>query len=95
MPRIKAITTGSIPGLADVMGNLNRSNASSFTTQDSWLARMRAAGGNLVFYGDDTWLRLFDSKPSNASFFLRSEGVNGFLTSVTSSRTSNFDQVYL
>jgi predicted AlkP superfamily pyrophosphatase or phosphodiesterase len=82
LPRIKAITTGSIPGFADVMGNLDQTDNAFFTSHDSWLGQLRAAGRNMVFYGDDTWLRLSASKDSNASFFMRSEGVHGWLTSV-------------
>jgi ethanolaminephosphotransferase len=82
LPRIKAITTGSIPGFADVMGNLDQSDTAFFTNHDSWMGQLRAVGREMVFYGDDTWLRLSASKGSSASFFLRSEGVNGFLTSV-------------
>ncbi|KAF2716473.1 alkaline phosphatase-like protein [Polychaeton citri CBS 116435] len=81
LPRIKAITTGSIPGFADVMGNLDQSDASTFASHDSWVGQLRASGGNLVFYGDDTWLRLFNSRTSETSFFMRYEGVNSFLTS--------------
>jgi ethanolaminephosphotransferase len=84
LPRIKAITTGSIPGFADVMGNLDQSDTAFFTSHDSWLGRLRAAGGHIVFYGDDIWLRLAASKTSNDTFFLRSDGVHGLLTSVTS-----------
>jgi predicted AlkP superfamily pyrophosphatase or phosphodiesterase len=83
LPRLKALTTGSIPGFADVMGNLDQSDASLFQSQDSWLRRLHASGGKLVFYGDDTWLRLFGSTTSNSSYFARSEGVDGFVTSVS------------
>lgn len=83
LPRVKAITTGSMPGFADVMGNLDQSDAAFFTSHDSWLGQLRAAGRKMVFYGDDTWLRLSDSKSPNGSLFTRSEGVQSFLTSVT------------
>jgi ethanolaminephosphotransferase len=88
-PRLKAITTGSIPGFADVMGNLDQSDASSSQSQDSWLSRLRARDGRLVFYGDDTWLRLFGPSAMNASFFSRSEGVNSLLTSVSWDRVAD------
>jgi ethanolaminephosphotransferase len=65
------------------MGNIDQSDASSFQSQDSWLGRLHARGGRLIFYGDDTWLRLFGSTALNASFFARSEGVSGFMTSVS------------
>jgi ethanolaminephosphotransferase len=89
LPRLKAITTGSIPGFADVMGNLDQSDALSLRSQDSWLGRLHERGGKLVFYGDDTWLRLFASTDTNTSFFTRSEGVNGFMTSVSWERTTD------
>lgn len=88
LPCIKAITTGSIPGFADVMGNLDRSDASSFANQDSWLRRLRNEDRKLVFYGDGTWTRLFDSGPLGSRFFTRAESVNGFLTSVSEKRSS-------
>jgi ethanolaminephosphotransferase len=83
LPRIKAITTGSMPGFADVMGNLDQSDAAFFTSHDSWLGQLRAAGRKMVLYGDDTWLRLSGSKPSDGNYFMRSEVVNGWLTSVS------------
>ncbi|KAM0715209.1 hypothetical protein Q7P37_009674 [Cladosporium fusiforme] len=81
LPRIKAITTGPIPGFADVMGNIDQSDRASFADEDSWLSRLREQNGKLIFYGDDTWLRLFASESSNSSLFMRSEGVHGLLTS--------------
>ena len=89
LPRLKAITTGSIPGFADVMGNLDQSNASSFQSQDSWLGRLHVKDGKLVFYGDDTWLRLFGSSATNGSLFARSEGVDSLLTSVRWDRVAD------
>jgi ethanolaminephosphotransferase len=68
------------------MGNLDQSDASTFQSQDSWLGRLHAQGGRLVFYGEDTWLRLFGSTATSPSFFSRSEGVNGFMTSVSRER---------
>ncbi|KAK5108293.1 hypothetical protein LTR62_008608 [Meristemomyces frigidus] len=80
MPRIKALTTGSVPSFADLISNLDESSPSSgaaLAAQDSWLAQIKAQGGKLVFYGDDTWLRLFPS----AGFFERAEGTASFLVS--------------
>jgi len=65
------------------MGNLDQSDTALFTNHDSWLGQLKAAGRNLVFYGDDTWLRLSGSQSSHGSFFMRLEGVHGWLTSVT------------
>lgn len=61
MPRIKAITTGSVPSFLDVVLNFAESDkTSTLAHQDSWLAQSKAKlGGKLVMYGDDTWLKLF------------------------------------
>lgn len=68
MPRIKAMTTGSVPQFADLVLNL----ASTEITHDSFLKRAWDLGLNISFYGDDTWIRLFPG------LFVRSEGVNSF-----------------
>jgi ethanolamine phosphate transferase 2 subunit G len=79
MPRVKAITTGSVPSFADLIFNLDESGAgSTLATQDTWLAQIRAKGGKLVFYGDDTWLRLFPD-----DFFARADGTSSFFVSVS------------
>src|SRR5271170_2181231 len=77
MPRIKAITTGSVPSFLDLMLNFAESDTSStLAAQDTWLAQMRAQpGGKMVMYGDDTWLRLFPN------FFERSDGTTSFFVS--------------
>ncbi|KAI5803258.1 alkaline-phosphatase-like protein [Geopyxis carbonaria] len=73
MPRVKAITTGSVPGFLDVILNFAESDTSStLAQQDTWLAQMKVRGGNLVMYGDDTWLKLFPGS------FLRSDGTSSF-----------------
>ncbi|GAT30782.1 sulfatase [Aspergillus luchuensis] len=60
MPRLKAITTGSKPSFLDVILNIAESDTSStLAYQDTWLAQLKANGGQLVMYGDDTWLKLF------------------------------------
>jgi predicted AlkP superfamily pyrophosphatase or phosphodiesterase len=82
MPKIKAITTGSIPSFLDVILNFAESDtSSSLATQDTWLAQIRAGAdrkgnGRLVMYGDDTWLKLFPG------MFVRSEGTSSFFVSV-------------
>ncbi|ROW17799.1 hypothetical protein VPNG_00559 [Cytospora leucostoma] len=76
MPRIKAITTGSIPSFLDVILNIDEGDeSSSLASQDTWLAQMRAKDtGRLVMYGDDTWLKLFpglfDRADGTSSFFV-------------------------
>ncbi|KAK3401191.1 hypothetical protein B0T20DRAFT_406238 [Sordaria brevicollis] len=76
MPRLKAITTGSVPSFLDVVLNLDEGDeSSSLASQDTWLAQMKAKGtGRLVMYGDDTWLKLFpgtfDRADGTTSFFV-------------------------
>jgi ethanolaminephosphotransferase len=83
MPRVKAITTGSIPSFVDVILNFAESDTTStLGTQDTWLAQIRAKDfgssmGKLVMYGDDTWLKLFPD------FFERADGTTSFFVSVS------------
>ncbi|KAK3676323.1 major facilitator super transporter protein [Recurvomyces mirabilis] len=77
MPRIKALTTGSVPSFADLIFNLDESGSgANLATQDTWLAQIKAKGGKLVFFGDDTWLRLFPN-----DFFERADGTSSFFVS--------------
>ena len=80
MPRIKAITTGSIPSFLDVILNFAESDTTStLATQDTWLAQMKAkGGGKMVMYGDDTWLKLFPET------FDRADGTSSFFVAVSS-----------
>lgn len=77
MPRIKAITTGSVPSFLDVVLNFAESDTTStLAHQDSWLAQSKARpGAKLVMYGDDTWLKLFPD------FFARADGTTSFFVS--------------
>ncbi|GCB28045.1 GPI ethanolamine phosphate transferase 2 [Aspergillus awamori] len=76
MPRLKAITTGSIPSFLDVILNIAESDTSStLAYQDTWLAQLKANGGQLVMYGDDTWLKLFPG------MFERADGTTSFFVS--------------
>ncbi|KAL4877642.1 hypothetical protein BJY04DRAFT_221823 [Aspergillus karnatakaensis] len=60
MPRLKAITTGSVPSFLDVILNIAESDTSStLVYQDTWLAQIKAREEKLIMYGDDTWLKLF------------------------------------
>ncbi|OAQ90681.1 sulfatase [Purpureocillium lilacinum] len=76
MPRIKSITTGSIPSFVDLILNIDEGDtSSSLAAQDTWLAQLKAAGmGKLLMYGDDTWLKLFpdtfDRHDGTSSFFV-------------------------
>lgn len=81
MPRIKAITTGSVPSFLDVILNFAESDtSSSLAHQDNWLTQLKAKeGGNIVMYGDDTWLKLFPDT------FLRADGTSSFFVSVSDS----------
>jgi ethanolaminephosphotransferase len=79
MPRVKAITTGSIPSFLDVLLNFAESDTTStLATQDTWLSQMRAKDElGMLMYGDDTWLKLFPD------MFLRSDGTSSFFVSVS------------
>ncbi|UNI16291.1 major facilitator super transporter protein, variant 2 [Purpureocillium takamizusanense] len=76
MPRIKSITTGSIPSFVDLILNIDEGDtSSSLAAQDTWLAQLKAARkGKLLMYGDDTWLKLFpdtfDRHDGTSSFFV-------------------------
>ncbi|KAJ6109776.1 GPI ethanolamine phosphate transferase 2 [Penicillium sp. IBT 16267x] len=76
MPRLKAMTTGSVPSFLDVILNIAESDTTStLAYQDTWLAQLRARGDRLVMYGDDTWLKLFPG------MFERSDGTTSFFVS--------------
>ncbi|KAL6231464.1 hypothetical protein BDW75DRAFT_44334 [Aspergillus navahoensis] len=76
MPRLKAMTTGSVPSFLDVILNIAESDTSSHLAyQDTWLAQIRAKGEQIVMYGDDTWLKLFPG------MFSRSDGTTSFFVS--------------
>lgn len=79
MPRIKAITTGSIPSFLDVILNFAESDTTStLASQDTWLAQMKAKqAGKMIMYGDDTWLKIFPD------FFDRADGTSSFFVSVS------------
>lgn len=78
MPRLKAMTTGSVPSFLDVVLNIAESDTtSSLAHQDTWLAQLKAKGGRLLMYGDDTWLKLFPG------MFDRADGTTSFFVSVS------------
>lgn len=65
------MSSGDIPGFVDVIMNFD----SPVMTADNILYQMKSSGKSIVFYGDDTWLKLFPS------IFLRHEGVTSFFVS--------------
>ncbi|XP_058653766.1 GPI ethanolamine phosphate transferase 2 isoform X2 [Onychostoma macrolepis] len=71
MPRIKALTTGSIPGFIDVVMNLN----SPALLEDNLIWQANSAGKRIIFYGDDTWVRLFPK------LFMEHDGTTSFFVS--------------
>lgn len=86
MPRIKSLLSGTIPSFADIAFNL-AGDVSKFDV-DNLVSLARMRDKTLVFYGDDTWLSLFDR-----SMFKRSEETLSFFasdyTSVDTNVTSN------
>lgn len=71
LPRIKSLTTGRVPQFIDVLLNLG----SPATVDDSFLHQAVKQGKKVVFYGDDTWLKIYPK------LFTRSEGVSSFFVS--------------
>jgi ethanolaminephosphotransferase len=76
MPRIKSMTTGSIPSFVDLILNFDEADTSStLASQDTWVAQIKAREmGKALMYGDDTWLKLFpntfDREDGTSSFFV-------------------------
>ena len=60
--------TGGIPGFMDVVSNLD----SSALNQDNIIDQIHKSGRKIIFYGDDTWIRMFPRQ------FARKEGVTSF-----------------
>lgn len=87
MPRIKALTSGTIPSFVDIIYNL-ASDVSKFE-DDNILEIARTHNKTLVFYGDDTWLSLF-----NRSMFKRyRETFSFFASDYTTVDTNVTEQV--
>lgn len=80
MPKLKSITTGSVPSFVDLILNFDEADTSStLAAQDTWLAQLkRKDNGKLLLYGDDTWLKLFPDT------FDRHDGTSSFFVSVSS-----------
>ncbi|KAI7864701.1 alkaline-phosphatase-like protein [Spinellus fusiger] len=79
LPRIKALTTGTIPSFLDAILNIAESDtSSSLEYQDSWLYQLKHARNNTIhFFGDDTWIRLFPG------LFTKQDGTTSFYVSDT------------
>jgi predicted AlkP superfamily pyrophosphatase or phosphodiesterase len=91
MPRVKALTTGSVPSFLDLILNFAESDtSSSLAAQDTWLAQIKARGGKIVFYGDDTWLKLFPNSVGQDEFFARVDGTSSFFVSVSKTDPGSF-----
>jgi len=65
---LQALTTGTVPGFVDVVLNFD----TAVMRDDNILSQLRAAGKRIVFYGDDTWIRMFPK------LFQRSDGTTSF-----------------
>ena len=68
---LQALMTGSIPGFVDVIRNLN----SPVLQEDSVIRQAKAAGKRMIFYGHETWLRLFPKH------FVEYDGTTSFFVS--------------
>ncbi|KAL1915327.1 uncharacterized protein VTP21DRAFT_6785 [Calcarisporiella thermophila] len=78
LPRIKSLTTGTIPSFLDAILNIAESDtSSSLAYQDNWVHQLWSMGKKINFYGDDTWLKLFPG------MFKRWEGTSSFYVTDT------------
>ena len=68
---IQALVTGSTSSFADVVLNFG----SSALEEDNFISRLKADGRSVIFFGDDTWLKLFPEH------FERSDGTTSFFVS--------------
>uniref|UniRef100_A0A1B6DRI5 GPI ethanolamine phosphate transferase 2 C-terminal domain-containing protein n=1 Tax=Clastoptera arizonana TaxID=38151 RepID=A0A1B6DRI5_9HEMI len=67
MPRIKAITTGTVPNFIDIALNLG-----SDKIQEDNIIHQASKVRKIIFYGDDTWLNLYPKS------FARKKGTSSF-----------------
>ncbi|ORZ04372.1 hypothetical protein BCR42DRAFT_497058 [Absidia repens] len=79
MPRIKALTTGTVPSFLDAILNIAESDtSSSLQHHDNWVHQFKASGNRTIhFFGDDTWIRLFPG------MFTKTDGTTSFYVSDT------------
>lgn len=76
LPRLKGITTGSIPNFIDAVLNIAEDDTSStLGDQDSWVKQMATNGWQINMFGDDTWLKLFPD------YFAKTDGTSSFYVS--------------
>ena len=76
LPRLKGITTGSIPNFIDAVLNVaDNEDTSTLGNQDSWVKQMFLNGWKINMFGDDTWLKLFPK------YFSKSDGTSSFYVS--------------
>lgn len=68
---LQAMTVGSVSNFVDVVLNLG----SSEVHQDNILSQAAKMKKNIIFYGDDTWIKLFPR------VFSRYEGTTSFFVS--------------
>ena len=71
MPRLKALTTGTVPKFIDALLNFGGSEMRS----PSIISSFKDHGLRTVLYGDDTWIQLFpgqfDRSDATTSFFTK------------------------
>ncbi|OBZ86005.1 GPI ethanolamine phosphate transferase 2 [Choanephora cucurbitarum] len=79
LPRIKALTTGTIPSFLDAILNIAESDTtSSLANHDNWVYQYKQQGNrSIYFFGDDTWIRLFPD------LFTKTDGTTSFYVSDT------------
>ncbi|KAI8371582.1 alkaline-phosphatase-like protein [Radiomyces spectabilis] len=79
MPRIKALTTGTVPSFLDAILNIAESDTtSSLVHHDNWVYQFKHSGDRRIhLFGDDTWLRLFPG------LFSKTDGTTSFYVSDT------------
>lgn len=77
---IKSLTSGIIPEFIDILWNFNTTQM----IQDNILRNFKINNKSIIFYGDDTWLKLFNP----VDYFKRYEGVTSFVA-------SDYDEVRL
>ncbi|RIA98610.1 alkaline-phosphatase-like protein [Glomus cerebriforme] len=79
LPRIKALTTGTVPNFLDAILNIAESDtSSSLANQDNWLIQLKNVGNKSIsFFGDDTWIKLFPG------LFHETDGTTSFFATDT------------
>ncbi|CEP09661.1 hypothetical protein [Parasitella parasitica] len=78
LPRIKALTTGTIPSFLDAILNIAESDtSSSLDNHDNWIYQLKNQNKTIHFFGDDTWMRLFPN------MFAKTDGTTSFYVSDT------------